>query len=61
MAHNTITDSSPRGFTCECGHEVKYPPYVFARWNEELIHTCTECGAKHTITEGIAILMTGEH
>lgn len=44
----------PKGFTCTCGVEHTFPLYVFAHWDEPLIHTC-DCGAKHTILQGKAL------
>lgn len=44
----------PKGYTCStCGKEHAYPGYVYAHWRESLTHDC-ECGAKHTIFEGVA-------
>lgn len=42
------------GYTCICGEVHKYPAYVFAHWDEELIHTCEKCGTKHDIYQGEA-------
>jgi hypothetical protein len=44
------------GFTCECGKAHKYSAYVAAHWRERLLHTC-DCGAKHSIREGIVKLV----
>lgn len=46
----------PKGYTCECGAEHKFPAYVFAHWYEELFHTCDKCGAKHSVLRGHAQL-----
>jgi transcription elongation factor Elf1 len=46
----------PKGFEClACGKHHDFDAYVFAHWNESLIHTC-DCGAKHDIQRGIVIL-----
>ncbi len=42
----------PTGFTCTCGTAHKFPPYVYAHFDERLIHTCDNCGAKHSILKG---------
>jgi hypothetical protein len=43
-----------KGFTCTCGAEHAYPPYVFAHWRDKLTHTCEHCGALHEIVMGVA-------
>lgn len=44
----------PEGFRCsKCGVWHKFPPYVYAHFDEHLIHTCA-CGAKHDIRSGVA-------
>jgi hypothetical protein len=42
----------PKGVDCECGHHTPFGGYVWAHWNHRLTHTCTACGAKHTIFRG---------
>ena len=46
--------SLPEGFTCDCGREEKYPSYVYAHWDIELICACEDCGQKWSIFRGIA-------
>lgn len=43
-----ISDLS-KGYTCECGKFHKYPLYVCAHWDNNLLHTC-DCGT--VICEG---------
>lgn len=46
-------DTRDKGYTCKkCKKFNPYEPYVFAHWNECLIHTC-ECGARHSFYAGI--------
>ena len=43
-----------KGYICEglhCGRYHKFPAYVYAHYDIELIHTC-ECGAKNVICCG---------
>lgn len=42
-----------KSFTCSCGKEHAFVPYVFAHWDVMLVHTC-DCGALHHIRQGIA-------
>lgn len=43
----------PKGFKCTtCNKEHTFPAYVYAHWDEELIHTCGDCGAKHIVMCG---------
>ncbi len=39
---------SPPGFTCVCGAEHKFPPYVYAH-SRVARFTCPKCGAEYTI------------
>lgn len=48
------------GFTCECGKFHKYPAYVIAHWDIELVHKC-DCGRKHIILCGDATLKEEAH
>ena len=43
--------SLPAGYACKCGKFNKFPPYVYAHWDEELTHEC-ECGKTYTILRG---------
>ena len=43
----------PKGFTCDCGREERYPAYVYAHWNTALTYTC-DCGQKWSLFRGIA-------
>lgn len=56
-----LTETLTKGFTCVCGKEHKFPPYVYAHWNVELVHTCElsdgGCGAKHWMRSGIVTLV----
>lgn len=36
------------GYTCKCGIYHKYPAYVYAHSDVELVHSC-ECGRKNII------------
>ena len=47
----------PKGFTCECGEPHVYGVYVYAHWQEDLVHTCEKCSAKHNIRRGYATLV----
>ena len=41
-----------KGYTCEwCQQKHDFPAWVFAHYDEELIHTC-ECGAKILFEKG---------
>ena len=43
----------PKGFKCTtCNKEHIFPAYVYAHWDDLLIHTCDECGAKHSVMCG---------
>ena len=45
----------PKGFNCTtCDTVHTFPAYVFAHWDEELHHSCDNCGAKHSILGGDA-------
>ena len=41
------------GYRCSCGAEHEYPPYVYAHWSEFLTHTCSACGARNQVFEGM--------
>lgn len=44
----------PKGFNCKnpkCKKWDDFGVYVYAHWNEELIHTC-ECGQQHRVKAG---------
>lgn len=48
-----------KDFKCEtCGKQHHFSAYVFAHWDETLLHTCDGCGAKHDIFRGNAKLVT---
>ncbi len=40
------------GFNCECGEHHDFGAWVAAHWDEELIHTCNNCGRSHTLHKG---------
>ena len=42
---------------CECGMVHPLCGYVAAHWHDELIHTCSNCGRKHSICNGILELI----
>lgn len=45
----------PAGYTCKyCRRFHKFPAYVYAHFNDNLVHECT-CGAKHRIVRGMVI------
>jgi hypothetical protein len=44
-----------KGYDCQCCKKHhKYPLYVFAHYDEALIHKCDQCEATHEIFRGIA-------
>lgn len=47
----------PSGFTCECGMFHPFGAYVNAHWREELLHTCDNCKATHSVQRGIVRLV----
>jgi len=53
-------DDTPKGFTCECGKKHNFSAYVFAHWNERLVHTCDQCNRLHTICAGEATIRKRE-
>lgn len=40
------------GHTCSCGHEWKWPMYVFAHYRDEIKFTCPKCQEQVMICEG---------
>lgn len=46
----------PKGFTCECGVEYRFPLYVYAHWRTALDFTCPECKRSYTVITGNARL-----
>jgi hypothetical protein len=42
----------PKGYTCACGKEHRFPSYVYAHWDMLLTHTC-ECGRENEMVRGI--------
>ncbi len=44
---------TPTGHTCKCGEYYKWPTYVYAHWDENLKHTCKECGRRVRILRGV--------
>lgn len=45
--------NNPKSYTCACGAVNQFAIYVFAHWNDLLIHTC-DCGRKNEIVRGVA-------
>ena len=45
----------PKGFTCDCGREHKFPLYVYAHWNILLTMTCESCSRTYEIQNGVAL------
>lgn len=45
----------PRGFTCECGEETKYSPWVYAHWDTELVYQCPKCKNVYNLIRGFAV------
>lgn len=37
---------------CECGMVHPLGVYVAAHWRDELTHTCSNCGRKHSVCNG---------
>jgi hypothetical protein len=50
------TEQLPKGYTCACGMEHKYPSYVYAHWREVLTHECDKCGRKNKTVCGVATI-----
>lgn len=49
----------PKTYTCTSCQEVHtLPMYVYAKWDEQLFHTCN-CGAKHSLLRGVARPVAG--
>lgn len=49
-----MTTELPKGFECSaCRAKITFSSYVYAHWDEMLVHTCT-CGKKHEIVRGLA-------
>lgn len=45
-------DNLPKGYTCRhCGAFSKFSSWLYAHWNESVIHTC-ECGAREALLRG---------
>lgn len=44
----------PIGFTCFCGHQNRFPTYVFAHWRDRLKGKCEGCKRKVFLCAGIA-------
>ncbi len=47
----------PQGFECSTCHDYhKFPGYVYAHWDEELIFSCPNpyCGERHVVIRGTA-------
>ena len=42
----------PEGYTCVCGEIHKFPTYVYAHWDDPLIHNCPKCGKPNEIVDG---------
>jgi hypothetical protein len=38
-------------YTCKCGLQNEFAPYVFAHWNVQIVHSC-DCGRKNCILRG---------
>jgi hypothetical protein len=43
---------SDLGYKCGCGKFHTAGGWGAAHWDEVLVHTCDECGAKNTIKRG---------
>lgn len=51
--------TTPSGFNCEtCGTFHAYSVYALAHCDVELMHTCSTCGAQHSILDCTAKLLT---
>lgn len=55
------TKELPNGFRCECGKFHEFPSYVLAHWYDLIVHTCDNCGAKHQVVAGNALLLKPDH
>lgn len=42
----------PKGYMCVCGKEHEFSAYVYAHWNDKLVHTCDGCGSKNALECG---------
>lgn len=42
-----------KSFKCACGHVHVLGVYVFAHYNDALVHTCEQCGRKNVIKSGV--------
>lgn len=51
ITKRTSKGSSQR-FKCACGKEHLLSSYVFAHWDERLVHTCS-CGRKNIVQRGV--------
>jgi transcription elongation factor Elf1 len=43
-----------KSFACACGKVHVLGVYVFAHYNDALVHTCEKCGRKNIIKSGVA-------
>jgi predicted nucleic acid-binding Zn-ribbon protein len=44
-----------KGYTCKCGHQHRFTLWVFAHYDETLIHFCPDCGRENTFKKGKVI------
>lgn len=42
-----------KAFACACGEVHELGVYVFAHYNDALVHTCEKCGRKNIIKSGV--------
>lgn len=48
----TSRSEIPRSYKCpKCGKDHTFPAYVYAHFDESIVHTC-ECGEKNEIIKG---------
>lgn len=47
-----MTGELPKGYTCTCHKFHTFPAYYYAHWDDELIHTCEDCGRKNLLCAG---------
>lgn len=49
-----MSRKSPTSYTCLCGTEWTFPLWVYAHWNQTILHACDTCGREYEILMGRA-------
>lgn len=39
-------------YKCSCGAKHMFSTWVYAHWDEKLVHVCDKCGRKHQLCQG---------